>query len=59
MEPARRHFKRPQSFHSVIYKADDVHANYNYADDTVRTKKRPTSFNVENERDKMKPDITP
>ena len=58
VEPARRHFKKPQSFHSVIYKDSDVRADYSYAHDTERTKKRPTSFKVKNERDNLKPDIT-
>jgi len=58
VEPARRHFKHPQSFHSVIYKVSDVKANFNYGHDTMRTKKRPTSYKVKNERDSLKPDIT-
>ena len=58
VEPARRHFKNPQSFHSVIYKSSDVKANYNYAHDTMRIKKRPTSYKVKNDRELLKPDIT-
>ena len=58
VEPARRHFKRPQSFHSVIYKVSDVKANYNYGHDAMRIKKRPTSYKVKSERDSLKPDIT-
>ncbi len=58
VEPAIRHFKNPRSFHSVIYKATDVHANYNHVDDSARVKGRPTSFKVKSEAGSKEPDIT-
>lgn len=58
VEPARRHFKHAQDFHSVIYKESDVHANYNHADDSMRVTKRATTFKVKSKRDDAKPDMT-